>query len=117
MTALMCEQPEDPVEFLESCLALVRTTNMTDYDWTTFNRLIVKKEERKMARQEFATTKPLPPIGNGQQSEAEVESSTHDQNDSAMKGHGRIDIGDKPVVFVLGKAKHSWLCILFPVYD
>ena len=82
---------------------------MTDYDWTTFNRLIVKNEEHKMARQEFATTKPLPPIGNGQQSEAEVESSTHDQNDSAMKGHGHIDIdiGDKLVVFVPGKAKLS----------
>ena len=30
MTALMYEQPVDPVEFLENRLTLVRTTNMTD---------------------------------------------------------------------------------------
>ena len=36
-----------------------------------------------------------------------MESSTHYQNDSAVKGHGRIDIGDKPVIFVLGKVKLS----------
>ena len=87
---------------------------MTDYDWTTFNRLIVESEESKMARQEFATTKPLPPIGNGQQSEAEVESSTRDQNDSAVKGHGRIDFGDKPVIlFNLYRVRQNILDCVF----
>ena len=47
--------------------------------------------------------------------EAEVESSTQDQNDSAVKGHGRIDFGDKLVILFNLYWVRQNILDLFPV--
>ena len=89
MTALMCEQPEDPVIFLETCLAKVRDTNGITYEWSNFNTLVLKSKNG------HKVTHTLPLNGS-------IQAIT-DSNDKVV--NCQAEIGDKLVLFILGELK------------
>ena len=109
MTALMYHKPDDPITFIEQCLAEVRTSNIDNYEWNTFNKLFVNTEDKTSARNGFAASKPLPPIGaaeNGQR-----DSITQQGEENKVASQDVTDQGDvqvqklakKSIIFVLGE--------------
>ena len=121
MTALMYHKPDNPITFLEECLCKVRTSNIDTYEWNTFNRLCVNTEDKTNARNGFAASKPLPPIGaaeNGETSQTDgtIQQAAQEENKIVSKDDtGDVqtqELAKKSIMFVLGE-----LCIIFVCWD
>ncbi len=91
MTALMFEQPEDPVAFMENCLTQVRNANMISYEWSTFNSLVLKSTN--FGTKELEASASL-------LSNKSIQAVTS-ENDKVV--NCQAEIGDKLVLFILGE--------------
>ena len=58
MAALMYHKPDDHIAFLQQCLAKATTTS-GELTWDTF---VVQSNSSTKSRNEFSSSKPLPPI-------------------------------------------------------